>query len=288
MVDISGSMKGSPLENTKNALIASLSHLNPQDTFNIIAFNEEFRLFSISMEPATVEARLSATNWVEATCFANGGTNMLNPLTQAMKLFQNPTASYSIPLIFLITDGTVENERQICNFVESYVSNGQPVCTPRLCTFGVDSIVFRMQRLFRTASSVIVSDITLGSLGLDSVELFPSYIPDLSLESPLMISGTCNGTFPESVKVTGILADMTKFEVDLPVQRKKDIQLTNVLAKRHMELITSQAWLLESTELEEKVSKMSIQLKIPSEYTCMVLVENGVGKKAPEPVLIKG
>ncbi|QHN82563.1 uncharacterized protein DS421_20g696950 [Arachis hypogaea] len=32
---------------------------------------------------------------------------------------------------------------------------------------------------------------------------------------------------------------------------------------------------------------MSIQHKIPSEYTCMVLVENSDGKKAPEPMLIK-
>ncbi|KAL1339415.1 hypothetical protein AAHE18_U034700 [Arachis hypogaea] len=313
IVDISGSMKGSPLESTKNALIASLSHLNAQDTFNIIAFNGEFYSFSGLMEPATVEKLLSATKWVEATFIANGGTNILNPLTQAMKLFQNSTASDSIPLIFLVTDGTVENERQICNFVKSCLTNGQPVRTPRLCTLGIglhcnhyflqmlaqigrghydaafdlDSISFRMQRLFRTASSVIVSDITLGGLGLDSVELFPPYIPDLSLESPLMISGRCNGTFPESVKVTGTLADMTKFEVDLEVQREKDIQLTNILAKRHMDLVTSQAWLLESAELVEKVSKMSIQHKIPSEYTCMVLVENNDGKKAPEPMLIK-
>ncbi|KAL1341133.1 hypothetical protein HN51_027604 [Arachis hypogaea] len=313
IVDISGSMKGSPLESTKNALIASLSHLDAQDTFNIIAFNGEFYSFSGLMEPATVEKLLSATKWVEATFIANGGTNILNPLTQAMKLFQNSTASDSIPLIFLVTDGTVENERQICNFVKSCLTNGQPVRTPRICTLGIglhcnhyflqmlaqigrghydaafdlDSISFRMQRLFRTASSVIVSDITLGGLGLDSVELFPPYIPDLSLESPLMISGRCNGTFPESVKVTGTLADMTKFEVDLEVQREKDIQLTNILAKRHMDLVTSQAWLLESAELVEKVSKMSIQHKIPSEYTCMVLVENSDGKKAPEPMLIK-
>ncbi|RYQ89029.1 hypothetical protein Ahy_B09g095889 isoform F [Arachis hypogaea] len=256
IVDISGSMKGSPLESTKNALIASLSHLNAQDTFNIIAFNGEFYSFSGLMEPATVEKLLSATKWVEATFIANGGTNILNPLTQAMKLFQNSTASDSIPLIFLVTDGTVENERQICNFVKSCPTNGQPVRTPRLCTLGIglycnhyflqmlaqlgrghydaaydlDSISFRMQRLFRTASSVIVSDITLGGLGLDSVE---------------------------------------------------------ILAKRHMDLVTSQAWLLESAELVEKVSKMSIQHKLPSEYTCMVLVENSDGKKAPEPMLIK-
>ena len=49
MIDISASMKGSPLENVKNALLASLSQLNAQDTFNIIAFNEDFYLLFTSL-----------------------------------------------------------------------------------------------------------------------------------------------------------------------------------------------------------------------------------------------
>lgn len=44
--------------------------------------------------------------------------------------------SGSIPLIFLITDGAVEDERQICNVVEGHLRNRGPIC-PRICTFGI-------------------------------------------------------------------------------------------------------------------------------------------------------
>jgi len=63
------------------------------------------------------------------------------------------------------------------------------------------------------------------------VQLFPTHIPDLSSESPLIISGRYNGTFPELVKVTGTLADRTSFAVDLKVKREKDMKLTNVISQ---------------------------------------------------------
>lgn len=84
IVDISASMKGSPLENAKNALLASLSQLNSQDTFNIIAFNGESYLLSPSMEAATKEAILNASKWVNTTFIANGGTNIMLPLTRVI------------------------------------------------------------------------------------------------------------------------------------------------------------------------------------------------------------
>ena len=83
---MSGSMLGEPLENAKNALLASLSKLNREDTFNIIAFNGEGHLFSSSMELATNEAILKAKNWVDANLIANGGTNILLPLRQVSQL----------------------------------------------------------------------------------------------------------------------------------------------------------------------------------------------------------
>ncbi|KAL2336418.1 hypothetical protein Fmac_010864 [Flemingia macrophylla] len=314
IVDISASMKGSPLENTKSALLTALSQLNAQDGFNIIAFNGAVSLFSSSMETATEEAILNATKWVETNFIANGDTNIMLPLIQAMKLLEKSTDS--VPLIFLVTDGAVEDEREICNYVTSYVSSGQSVRTPRVCTFGIglycnhyflqmlacigmghydsshdlDSIDFRLQKLFSTASSVKVADITIEGLeGLDSHETFQTHIQDLSYESPLILSGRYSGTFPELVKVTGTLADMTNFAVDLKVKREKDMQLSNVLSKRHIDLVTAQAWFLKSEELEEKVSKMSIQNKVPSEYTCMsmVLVQSDEGKKAPEQFLFQ-
>ncbi|GAU33000.1 hypothetical protein TSUD_358670 [Trifolium subterraneum] len=299
VVDISASMKGIPLENAKNALLASLSQLNLQDTFNIIAFNGESYLFSPSMVSATNEAILKASTWVDTTFIANGGTNIMHPLTQAMNLLRK--SSDAVPLIFLVTDGAVEDEREICEFVKSYVTS--LYCNRYFlqmlaqigrghydAVFDLDTIDIRMQRLFSTASSVIVADITIKSLeGLDSQELFPSHIPDLSFGSPLIISGRYYGTFPELVKVTGTFADTTSFVVDLKVKREKDMKLTNVFSKRHIDLVTAHAWLLESEELEEKVSKMSIQNNIPSEYTCleMILVKKDDGKKAPDNFLLQ-
>ncbi|KAH1240570.1 Inter alpha-trypsin inhibitor, heavy chain 4 [Glycine max] len=242
VVDISASMKGTPLDNTKNSLLTSLSQLNAQDTFNIIAFNGAVYLFSSSMERATEEAILNATTWVDTNFIANGDTNIMLPLTQAMKLLEKSTDS--VPLIFLVTDGAVEDERDICNFVKSYVSSlyCNHYFLQMLAQIGrghydsahdLDSIDFRMQRLFSSASSVMVADITIKSLeGLDSLE---------------------------------------------------------VLSKRHIDQVTAQAWLLKSKELEEKVTKMSIQNKVPSEYTCMniVLVQSDEGKKAPEQFLLQ-
>ncbi|XP_031262052.1 von Willebrand factor A domain-containing protein DDB_G0292028-like isoform X1 [Pistacia vera] len=308
LVDISGSMRGDLLENAKNALLASFSNLSPEDSFNIIAFNGEIRLFSSSMELASKGAIQNATQWLNDNLIADGGTEILLPLKQALKLLSDTTES--IPLIFLITDGTVEDERAICNEMKSYLTSTRAI-SPRICTFGIgsycnhyflqmlaqigrghydsayhpDFVEYRIQRLFSAASSVILADVTLDtSKHVDSLELFPSHVPDLSSGSPLIVSGRYTGTFPDYVKVSGTTADMTNFAIDLKVQNAKDIQLDKLFARRQIDMLTARAWLSESKELEDKVAKMSIQTGFPSEYTHMLLLKSG---KEPEPVLMQ-
>lgn len=45
----------------------------------------------------------------------------------------------SIPIIFLVTDGAVEDERQICDAMKSRLTNGGSIC-PRIYTFGIGNI----------------------------------------------------------------------------------------------------------------------------------------------------
>lgn len=58
--------------------------------------------------------------------------------------------------------------------------------------------------------------------------MYPSHIPDLLSESPLIVSGRYQGAFPETLKATGILADSSNFVVDLKVQKAKDMPLDKV------------------------------------------------------------
>ena len=58
--------------------------------------------------------------------------------------------------------------------------------------------------------------------------MYPSDIPDLSLEGPLILSGRYKGSFPETLKAKGVLADFSDFVIDMKIQKAKDIPLQKV------------------------------------------------------------
>ncbi|XP_030943482.1 uncharacterized protein LOC115968278 isoform X2 [Quercus lobata] len=311
IVDISGSMRGKPIDDTKDALFAALSKLDPEDSFSIIAFNGETYLFSTSLELATKEAVERAIQWIIVNFVAGGATNILLPLNTAMEMLSNVQGS--VPIIFLVTDGAVEDERHICDTMKNYLRDGRPIC-PRIFTFGIgsfcnhyflrmlatigrgqydaaydiDSVEFRMQKLFTRALSPIFANITLDILDdLNEVEVYPFHIPDLSSESPLTVSGRYQGNFPDTIEAKGVLADLSNYMIELKVEKAKDIPIDRVFAKEQIELLTAQAWLSENKQLEEKVAKMSIQTAVASEYTHMVLCEMVGGKTAKESFGVK-
>ncbi|KAK6941273.1 von Willebrand factor, type A [Dillenia turbinata] len=298
VVDISGSMRGKPLEDMKSALYMAFSKLDPEDSFNIIAFNGETYLFSSTMMPATKEAVDNVNEWIGINFVAGGGTNISQPLDQAIEMLSG--ARSSLPLIFLFTDGSVEDERHICDVMKRKLSNRESLC-PRIHTFGIgyhcnhyflrtlsalgrgsydaafdpDLIKTRVQRLFSKASSSILANLSLDTLEDDlDLEVFPSRIPDLLLDSPLVLSGRYQGSFPENIKAKAVLPDMSNFCLNLKAQKTKDIPLDKISAKQQIEILTAQAWFSEDKELEAKVAKMSIQTGFVSEYTCMALLES--------------
>lgn len=310
VIDNSSSMQGAPLESVKTAVISSLSKLDRDDSFNIIVFNTESSLFSTKMELASDETIIKATQWLDNSA-PNDGTNILIPIQQAMKLLSD--ASGSIPLIFLITDGATEDERDICYAVKDLVRSTGSI-SPRICTFGIglycnhyflqmlaeigrgrydcsydaDLVASRIERLFTKASSVILANITIHiPEQLNVLELIPSQIQDLSSGNPLIISGRYKGDFPDTIKVSGVLADMTNAVTDLKVQNAKDVPLDRIFAKQQIDALTAQAWFSRNKELEDKVAKISLQTGFPSEFTSMVLFRADSEKKASESVLLQ-
>ncbi|GLU14226.1 hypothetical protein SLE2022_308090 [Rubroshorea leprosula] len=290
IIDNSESMQGAPLGSVKTAVSASLSKLNPEDSFNLVSFNGETCLFPSKMEQTTKGSISKATQWLE-NLTVGAGKNILNPIEQAMKLLA--AAKDSIPLIFLITDGTVEDERLFCDKMKGYMTSGGSI-SPRIYTFGIgphrnhhflqmlaqigrgqydwaydaDSIVSQIKRLFKKVSSIILTNITIHMDRMDGIELFPSDIPDLSFENPSLVSGTYKGGFPNNIQVRGILADMTIFVTDLKVQNANDMLLLDkIFTRQQIDAITAQAWFSGNKKLEEKVATISLQTSSPSKYT---------------------
>ncbi|KAE8675049.1 TMEM184C protein [Hibiscus syriacus] len=306
VVDLSDSMQGKPLEATKIAISSALLKLGPEDSFNIIAFSSETSLFSKAMELASDVAIERATTWMSTKSTMGGGTTTSIPLEKASELLSN--TSGSIPMIFLITDGAVEDERNICDSMKKRLTNGG-LPSPRIHTFGIgsfcnhyflrmlamigrgdfdaacdlDLIEVQMQKLFSKALSTVLADITIDACDdNEQIEVYSSCIPDLSFEGPLTICGRYEGSFPETIKANGILGDLSDFVMDLKVVRNTDVPLDRVLARQQIDLLTARAWFSEDKQLKQKVAQLSIETCNISEYTRMVLLEKNKLDKANE------
>ncbi|KAG8099382.1 hypothetical protein GUJ93_ZPchr0013g35406 [Zizania palustris] len=300
VIDTSRSMQGKPLENVKNAVSIALSELTQGDYFNIITFNDELHSFSSCLEQVNEKSIASAVDWMNINFVAEGGTDIMHPLSEAMALLSS--AHDVLPQIFLMTDGSVDNEHNICQTMKTeLISRGSK--SPRISTFGLGlycnhyflrmlasigkghydaaletgSIQSQILRWFRKASNTTVANISIdAATHLDEFEVDSEYIPDISAKCPLCISGKYQGKFPETVTAKGYLADMKEISIELKVQHIKDIPLDKVLVVQQIGLLTAKAWLSGDKQLERKVVKLSIQNSIPSEYTSMVLLQTNL------------
>lgn len=60
--------------------------------------------------------------------------SLCSPSPQAIQLLSD--TSGSMPIVFLLTDGAVENERHICDVMKSHLKSKGSIC-PRIYTFGI-------------------------------------------------------------------------------------------------------------------------------------------------------
>ncbi|KAK8602385.1 hypothetical protein V6N13_057982 [Hibiscus sabdariffa] len=294
VIDISASMRGRTLENTKNAMNIAFSKLSPEDSFNIILFSGETFLFCTSMMLASQEAVERAYEWIHKDHGEGAGTDIFVPLQKAIDMLSGTHGS--MPMVFLVTDGAVEDERKICEWMSKVVKNGESLC-PRIHTFGIgsfcnhhflrmlsmishgeyaaafdlDSIESQMQKLISSGLSTVLANITLD--GFEQVEVYSSCIPDLSSEAPLMICGRYQGSFPDTLKAEGILGDSGSFAVDLKIEKTTDMPLDKVIARQQIDLLTAQAWFSENKQLKEQIVNVCMRTCNISEYSRMVLIE---------------
>ena len=128
IIDVSGSMMGEKLNQTKRAVIECLKQLDIGDKFNIIPFESRFEAMNIK------SVEYNETNMKKAEEYINnlkalGGTEILNPIKFA--LYEKDIDK----VILLFTDGQVGNEEEIIKFVSDNINRS------RIFPFGIDTNV---------------------------------------------------------------------------------------------------------------------------------------------------
>jgi len=303
ILDRSGSMYGEPMDSAKAALLFGLRLLGPEDEFAVVAFDHEQAWFNQQLLPAEPQHLTSCSDWINNYVSARGLTNIHDPLHTALNMLGG---AKGLPSVFLITDGCVDNEREICQTVAQITQaqqmnpaalqqGGIPRGLPRITTFaigqyanhyflkqlatygrGIFDVAFRphsiqaqMQRMLVAAQKPVLSDITLGMQGLTSCELYPFPIPDLCCGTPLLVAGKFEGKFPDTITIHGTLPGGQPWQSHpISISKEAGLPLDKIFIKTRMDIMTAQAWLANNPpHMVEPVVNLSVATGVPCPYT---------------------
>jgi len=203
VIDTSGSMHGTSIEQAKRALLLALDGLKPADRFNVIQFNSVTRSIfphSVMADPGHIRTAKAYVRGLKA----DGGTNMRPALEEALRSAVSET---HLRQIVFMTDGSVGNEQELYTLIERDLGQA------RLFTVGIGSapngwfmrkaaeagrgtysyisalheIDEKMERLIRKLEKPQVTNIRIQwPDGLSPIS-YPEAVPDLYAGEPIVV-----------------------------------------------------------------------------------------------------
>jgi len=226
VVDTSGSMHGDSIEQAKNALQFALGQLRPQDSFNLIEFNDRFRALHPRAVRADREHLQRALRHVRRLT-ADGGTEMEPAMRYVLSQQRH---SRMLRQIVFLTDGDIGNEQALFATIQKHLGDARlfPVgigsapnsyFMTRASSFGRGSYTFigdlqeveaKMQGLFERLAAPVLTNIRVswqrgdGQAVTECGGQAPHEPTDLYAGEPLSLM-LCTEDTPRSVQIEGRL-----------------------------------------------------------------------------------
>jgi len=312
VIDTSSSMAGEPLAKAKQVVHRALAAMGPDDTFQIIRFDD--KAGALGARPLANHARnvALALAWLDALA-PGGGTEMTSGIAAALDFPHDPAR---LRIVAFLTDGYVGNEDDVLRVV------GARLGPSRLFSFGVGSAVNRylleeMARIGRGAVEVVrpdeetraavtrfhdriarplLTDISIDWGGLDVQDQVPAAIPDLFLGQPLVLAGRYQHPGRAQVIVHARKAGQAvSFEVpvSLPAVDAARPAVASVWARARIADLSRQllhARDAQAAGLREQITGIALDNHLMSPYTAFVAVdvtrvtEGGPGTEVAVPV----
>ncbi|HLP95800.1 MAG TPA: VIT domain-containing protein [Saprospiraceae bacterium] len=224
VVDVSGSMHGAPLDVSKKLLRNLISHLQPNDRFNVILFAGTSALMSEQSLPGTQENINRAVQLIDQQS-GGGGTELNAALKRALHLPRHMEGlSRSI---LLITDGYIGLDRECISLVKDNLNQAN------LFAFGIGSSVNRYlmegvahagqgkpfivtdmreadkaaEKFRKYVAEPVLTNVWVSFNGFDAYDIQPSFIPDVMSDRPVMIIGKWRGAPTGTIQLNGYSGD---------------------------------------------------------------------------------
>jgi Ca-activated chloride channel family protein len=284
LLDRSGSMGGWKMVAARRAAARIVDTLTSQDRFGVLAFDSVVEPAFEGLVEASDRNRYRAVEHL-ARLDARGGTELLEPLRQAVALLGAPAGRERV--VVLVTDGQVGNEDQILE------QAGGALSAMRVHTVGIDRAVnagflgrlaglgagrcelvesedrldAAMEQIHRRIGAPLVTDLSLK--GLDTEPGTITHLGSIFPGVPLRVYGRCREG--SSVTVRGMSAEgpweeqVTGLTVDNPAIRA-------VWARAHLRELEDR-YAMGEHDLESRIVRTSLENGVMCRFTAYVAID---------------
>ena len=288
VIDTSGSMAGTSIEQAKAALLLALNRLTAQDRFNVIQFNSVTHVLFSQPQPVRTDALRKAVHYVDHLK-ANGGTEILPALKMALK---GAAPSSHLRQVIFLTDGQVGNEDELFEVIRTRLG------ISRLFTIGIGSapnshfmrkaaefgrgtfthigstseVKEQMDAIFRKLERPVLTDIHMEGLD-EGVEMFPPLIPDLYDGEPVVIIMK-RRSLPEAITIRGLIGS-TPWKSELAVKGSEPREGLSVYWARQKiaALMDQHRYGQDESPVRQAVLDLALQHHLVSKYTSLVVMD---------------
>ena len=289
VIDTSGSMSGSSIEQAKSSLQLALTRLNPGDRFNVIQFNSFTHSLFQHPEPMTPSSIMIAKQYID-DLKASGGTEMAPALHAAL---DNQEENNDIRQVVFLTDGSIGNEDALFRIIQEKISRSRLFTVGigsapnsnfmrRAANFGrgthtyigkISEVQTKMEALFQKLESPVLTNISVSGLEPGKTEIWPEKTPDLYLGEPMIITFR-SPDIPPSLEINGRIAG-EQWQAAIPLNGGDQQKNISILWARNkiaslMDLHISHR---DNDKIKQEIILTALEHHLVSRFTSLVAVD---------------
>ncbi|MBR0852330.1 marine proteobacterial sortase target protein [Bradyrhizobium diazoefficiens] len=301
VIDNSGSMGGTSMEQAKASLLYALGRLQPNDRFNVIRFDDTMDvLFSTSVpaDPPHLGEALGFVNGLQA----RGGTEMVPAMRAALTDRLGDTNM--VRQVVFLTDGAIGNEQQLFETITAMrgrsrvfmVGIGSAPNThlmTRAAELGrgafthigsVEQVEERMRGLFAKLENPAVTGLT-AKFSEAKADVTPAIIPDVYRDEPLVLAARLD-KLAGSLEIKGRVGDRP-WSLTLPLQGVAEGKgLSKLWARRKIGDAEVARTMRELTpeDADKAILALALDHQIVTRLTSLVAVDKTPSRPEGEPL----
>ena len=310
VVDRSGSMSGFPIEKAKEAMRLAIERMNPQDTFNLLSFSGGTGRCFARPVPNTPGNRAIALKYLD-DLHGSGGTEMMPAILEALGGRHD---AKRVRIVAFMTDGYVGNDLEIIDAVRKHAG------TARVFAFGIGNAVNRflldgiahagrgtvdyvtlesqadgaVGRFQGRIQAPLLTDIAIDWGSLSAAEFYPTHLPDLFSQQPIMIHGRLQGPVDGQIVLRGHTAAgpfARQIRVQSPAEPVQHAALASLWARAKVKERLQQDYtaLQRGTfaeDIQREISTLGVEFQLVTQFTSFLAVEELTVTVGGEPITV--